>query len=74
MKTVDIRAKSDDELNSELAIMKKAQYNLRFQQSGGQLEKTHEVRKTRRSIAKLMTVMNERKTGETASVVKTKKA
>jgi large subunit ribosomal protein L29 len=57
----DFRAKSADELNSELAKLKKEQFNLRFQRANGQLEKTNRVREVRKQIARIMTVMSEQR-------------
>ncbi len=61
MKVADIRQKTDDELGSELTGLKKEALNLRFQRASGQLESTSRVRVVRRDIAKIQTVMNERK-------------
>ena len=44
MKASDVRAKTADQLNDELAALKKEQFNLRFQKATGQLEKTARVR------------------------------
>ena len=58
MKAEDLRAKSEDELKKLLLDQRKAQFNMRFQRSGGQLEKTHEMRKVRRNIARIKTFLN----------------
>jgi large subunit ribosomal protein L29 len=60
MKAETIRAKSDDELSSEMLELKKEQFNLRFQQATGQLENTARFRHVRRSIAQIKTVINQR--------------
>ena len=60
MKIEDIRAKTDDELNSQLLGLKKEAFNLRFQRASGQLENTARVRQVRRDIGRIKTVMNER--------------
>ncbi len=60
MKASDVRAKSVDELKSELADLRKEQFNLRFQRASGQLENTSRVRVVRRDIARIMTVLGER--------------
>jgi large subunit ribosomal protein L29 len=60
MKSSDVRAKSVDELKSELADLRKEQFNLRFQRASGQLENTSRVRAVRRDIARIMTVLGER--------------
>ena len=58
MNIKDIRGKSVEELESELQKLKKESFNLRFQKAGGQLENTARVRFVRRSIAKILTVIN----------------
>jgi large subunit ribosomal protein L29 len=60
MKSADIRAKSADELKTQLADLKKEQFNLRFQRASGQLENTARVRQVRRDIARIQTVLGER--------------
>ncbi|MAC10787.1 MULTISPECIES: 50S ribosomal protein L29 [Novosphingopyxis] len=56
----DFRAKSDDELQTELGQLKKEQFNLRFQNATGQMEKPARVREVRRSIARIKTLQTER--------------
>ncbi|WP_417517656.1 50S ribosomal protein L29 [Minwuia sp.] len=60
MAAEEFRAKSDDELQENLIDLKKEQFNLRFQRATGQVENTAHVRKLRRDIARIKTVMNER--------------
>ena len=60
MKAADIRAKTADELKSQLADLKKEQFNLRFQRASGQLENTARVRQVRRDIARIQTVLADR--------------
>jgi large subunit ribosomal protein L29 len=60
MKSSDVRAKSVDELKTELADLRKEQFNLRFQRASGQLENTSRVRAVRRDIARIMTVLGQR--------------
>ena len=47
-----------EELESKLVDLKKQQMDLRFQHAGGQLSKTHVLRKTRREIARVKTQLN----------------
>jgi large subunit ribosomal protein L29 len=61
MKPADIRAKTDDELSSELDILGKEIFNLRFQRANGQLENTARVRQARRDIARITTILGERR-------------
>ncbi|HEX6959644.1 MAG TPA: 50S ribosomal protein L29 [Ferrovibrio sp.] len=60
MKASDIRAKTTDELKSQLSDLRKEQFNLRFQRASGQLENTSRVREVRRDIARILTVLSER--------------
>ncbi|MBI3437104.1 MAG: 50S ribosomal protein L29, partial [Proteobacteria bacterium] len=46
-------------LGEELANLKKEQFNLRFQQATGQLEKSSRMRDVRRQIARTKTVLRE---------------
>jgi len=57
----DLRQKSDDELKDELQKLKREQLNLRFQCASGQLEATSRVGDVRRDIARIHTVMTERR-------------
>ena len=58
------RDKTPDELADELAKLKKEQFNLRFQRASGQLERTSRVRTVRRDIARVQTVLGQKKRGE----------
>ena len=60
VKTKDLRAMTIDELESKLLECKKEQANLRIQQSTGQLENVSNIRKTRRDVAKINTLIAER--------------
>lgn len=57
MKAADVRAKSHDELKTELMDLKKEALNLRFQKASGQLENTARVRSVRRDIARIITFL-----------------
>jgi large subunit ribosomal protein L29 len=60
-KADDFRAKSADELATELSGLKKEQFNLRFQRANGQAENTGRIRVIRRNIARIETVLNEQR-------------
>ena len=45
-------------IRSEINGLKKSLLNYRFQKSSGQLEKTSEIRKARKKIARLKTEIN----------------
>lgn len=61
MNATDIRAMSEDQLSEQLLKLKKEQFNLRFQQATGQLEKTAAFRILRRDIARVKTIQNQLK-------------
>jgi len=61
MDIADIRAKTLDELKDELETLKKEQFNLRFQRATQQMENTSQVRRVRREVAKVKTVMREKR-------------
>ena len=61
MKAEDIRAKTEDELRDQLRTLKKEAFNLRFQRASGQLENTARVRDVRRDIARVQTILGERR-------------
>lgn len=61
MSATDIRTKTDDELSDQLANLRKEMFNLRFQRASGQLAGTSRVRIARREIARIMTIIGERK-------------
>ena len=57
----DLKTKTDDQLVEQLAELKREQFNLRFQRASGQLENVARVRVVRRDIAKIMTVLAQRR-------------
>ncbi len=61
MKAEDVRAKSADELSDQLNDLAKEAFNLRFQAASGQLENTSRVRAVRRDMARIKTILNEKK-------------
>lgn len=56
----DLRAKTDDQLASDLVELKREQFNLRFQAATNQLEAPSRIREVRRTIAKIKTLQNQR--------------
>ena len=64
MKPEDIRALSEDQVTEELLKLQKEQFNLRFQDATGQLEKTARVRQVRRDIARIKTIQGEKKAAQ----------
>jgi large subunit ribosomal protein L29 len=59
VKAQDLRAKTSDELKTQLTDLKKEAYNLRFQGATGQLENPARMRHVRREIARVKTVLAE---------------
>ena len=61
MKIADVRGQTADQLSENLVNLKKEQFNLRFQAATGQAEKTHRVGLIRKDIARIKTVMRQKK-------------
>lgn len=59
MKANELRQKSGHELNEVLLELAKEQFNLRMQKGTGQLSKPDQMKKVRREIARVNTVLNE---------------
>ncbi len=66
-KIADIRAKSPDDLNVLLVELRKEQFNLRFQRATGQTEGVGRVRKVRREIAQVKTILAEKQSSAALS-------
>jgi large subunit ribosomal protein L29 len=60
MKSAEIRALSTDDIHSRLDDAKEELMKLRFQQAMGGLTDHSRLRITRRTVARLMTLLNER--------------
>jgi large subunit ribosomal protein L29 len=58
--TKSLRGYDEGRLSDELVKLKKEQFNLRFQQATGQLEKSSRIREVRRAIARVQTVLREK--------------
>jgi len=61
MKIKEIRELSVDELGSRRRDLSQEIFHLRLQQQSGQLEKPSQLREIRREIARIETVITERK-------------
>jgi len=59
MKASELRSKNQEELREELKSLLRAQFSLRMQLATQQTTKSHELRKTRREIARVRTIMQE---------------
>ena len=60
-KKMDLKSK-----RSEVNSLRKSLLNYKFQKSTGQLEKTSEIKKTRRKIASLKTIISQQKGNQNA--------
>ena len=61
MKTTEIKKMTETQLEKELTNFKKEQYNLRFQKVNSQVQNTSRIKIVRRSIAKILTFLNQKK-------------
>jgi len=60
MKASEIRGKGADELQKELESLLRAQFGLRMQLATQQLSNTSQLKKVRRDIARVRTIMKEK--------------
>ena len=60
MSANELEDKNVEELNTELLELLREQFNMRMQASTGQLAQTHLLRKVRRDIARVKTVINQK--------------
>jgi large subunit ribosomal protein L29 len=67
MNAQDMREKTEIELREELSGLLREQFNLRMQRGIGQLATPLDLRRVRRDIARIKTVMNEKKKDSEAS-------
>ncbi|HNW82835.1 MAG TPA: 50S ribosomal protein L29 [bacterium] len=61
MKISELREKTVAELNDKLMSFKEEQFNLRMQKSMGQLEKSSRILEIKRDIARIKTLITEKK-------------
>ncbi|MCK5896083.1 MAG: 50S ribosomal protein L29 [Cocleimonas sp.] len=61
MKANELREKTIDELDQELENNLRDQFVFRMQRATGQLKKPSEMKKTRLQIARIKTILNEKK-------------
>ncbi|MCK4490510.1 MAG: 50S ribosomal protein L29 [Anaerolineales bacterium] len=60
MKSEEIRALADEEIQAQIDETREEMMNLRFQQSTGELSNTSRITETRRLIARFETILRER--------------
>ena len=60
MNASELREKNNEELNTILDDLSREQFNLRMQKGTGQLSRPDQMKKVRRDIARVQTVINEK--------------
>ena len=60
MKASEIREKSSEELEAEIQNQKENLFNLKFRNRLAQIEDNSQIKKIRRSIARMQTIIRER--------------
>ena len=66
MKTQELREKDLDALNAEMTELLSAQFKLRMQRAGGQLGQPHQFKVIRRDIARVRTIITEKRAAAAA--------
>ena len=61
MKATELRTKSSEELEKMLKDLKSELFTLRFQHAINQLDNPHKITETKKEIARVMTVIAEKK-------------
>ena len=61
MKVNELRNMTPEALEAKLRELKEELFNLRFQHAINQLENPHKIVETKRDIARVMTILNEKK-------------
>ena len=56
----ELKAKTADELQTELVSAKKELFNLRFQNATNQLDNTARIKEVRKNIARIQTVITQK--------------
>ena len=62
MKPAELQAKDEDALKKELGELLKAQFGLRMQIATQQLSNTSQLKKVRRDVARVRTIMKQKAT------------
>lgn len=60
MNARELRARGDEELRKELVDLHREAFNLRMQKGMGQMSRPSQVKRVRRDIARLKTILSER--------------
>jgi len=60
MKASDLRSKTAEEITSTMVEIYREQFNLKMQKATGQLSKPDQIKKNRRTIARINTILTEK--------------
>ena len=61
MEAEELKTKTVDELTKLVMDLRKEQFNTRFQRAQGGFENTAQIRKARRTLARIKTILNQKK-------------
>ena len=61
MKAADLRNKTVAELEKELVALREEQFKNQMKRSTGQLNNSHVIQQARRDVARIKTVLNEKR-------------
>jgi large subunit ribosomal protein L29 len=61
MKAAKLREKDKNQLNADLSALRLELKNLRFKKIKGELKNTHQIKAAKKDIARLLTVLGEKK-------------
>jgi large subunit ribosomal protein L29 len=67
MNVSEMKSKKEVELRGELSSLLQEQFNLRMQKGMGQMTNTNELRRIRRDIARVKTIITEKTAGSSAA-------
>ena len=67
MKAEELRAKTVDELNKIILDLRKSQMSMRFKKANAQMEDSSEMRKVRRTIARVKTILTQKEQADKKS-------
>ena len=61
MKVADLRSKSVAELEKDLITLREDQFKTQMKRTTGQLNNSHVIQKARRNVARIKTILNEKR-------------
>ncbi|MGM0574946.1 MAG: 50S ribosomal protein L29 [Myxococcota bacterium] len=67
MKAHDLRQMEVEDLRAKVGALREDLHKLRFRHATAQLQDPSEIRKTRRTLARALTILGERESGDTAA-------